>query len=263
MSLRRLAASALLMTSGVWSQAPAAQVLSRYKLTRAMELKGVTHHVQGVDFDGQFLWLASVDRPTRRGFLYKFSVTTGELEREVEVQDGDRFHPGGISLDSDSLWIPVAEYRRSSSAVIQRRNKFTLELESQFEVSDHIGCVAATPDALIGGNWDSKDFFFSDRQGRLIRKVPRTTGVAYQDMKYDGGRIVASGNLPDRSGAIDWLEYPSLQLTRRILAGNNDRGVLYTREAMAIHGSRLMLVPEDGHSRAFVFDLGETPGPER
>ncbi len=261
--MRLLAAAGLLMTLSVRSQGPPAQELSSYKLTRVIELKGVTYHVQGVEFDKQHLWITSVDRSKRRGFLHQFSMMSGELEREVEVQDGDRFHPGGISADGDSLWIPVAEYRRESSAVIQRRSKRTLELAFQFEVGDHIGCVAAAPDALIGGNWDSKDFYFWDRQGRLIRKAHSTTDVAYQDMKFDAGYIVASGNLPDRSGAIDWLEYPSLRLARRIRAGNDDHGVLYTREAMAIHGNRLVLVPEDGPSRVFFFDLGKTSTPQK
>jgi Family of unknown function (DUF6454) len=233
-----------------------AQDLSSYKLERVLDLKSATHHVQGVEFDARHLWLTSVDRPGRRGFLHEFSLETGELEREVEVQDGDRFHAGGIAADGDSLWIPVAEYRPHSSAVVQRRNKQTLALEFQFEVPDHIGCVATAPDALIGGNWDSKDFYFWNRRGELIRKVASATGVAYQDMKYDAGRLVGSGNRPDRRGAIDWLDYPSLRLARRITAGKNDRGVLYTREAMAIHGRRLILVPEDNHSRAFIFDLG-------
>jgi hypothetical protein len=260
MSRRILVASAFLIAISAAPQERAARELSSYQLAHVIELKGVTYHVQGVDFDDQRLWITSVDRPSRRGFLAAFSISTGELLREVEVQDGDRFHPGGISADGDSLWVPVAEYRRASSAIIQRRSKRTLELESRFEAPDHIGCIAAAPDFLVGGNWDSKDFYFWDRQGRLIRKAPSTTAVAYQDMKFEGGRIVASGSMADHSGAIDWLEYPSLHLARRIHADTNDRGVLYTREAMAIHGDRLVLVPEDGPSRVFVFDLAETGG---
>ena len=82
------------------------------------------------------------------------------------------------------------------------------------------------------------------------------TDNGYQDMKFDSGQIIASGILPDKTGAIDWLDYPSLHLARRVKAGNTDRGVLYTREAMAIRGNKLLLLPEDGASRLFVFDLG-------
>jgi hypothetical protein len=234
---------------------PPAASLADFKLTRVLELKGATHHVQGIDFDDRSLWVTSVDTARRKGWLQEFSLATGELAREVEIGDSNRFHPGGIQADAGSLWIPVAEYRPKSSAVIQKRSQRTLELEFQFEVADHIGCVAATPEFLIGGNWDSKEFYFWDRRGKLIRQVPSITGNAYQDMKFDSGRIVASGNLADRSGAIDWLDFPALNLARRLTASKNDRGVLYTREGMAIRGSRLMLLPEDNSSRLFVFDL--------
>ena len=232
-------------------ETPAA--LSEFKLARVVELKGTTYHVQGVDFEGGQVWLTSVDKPHQQGFLHQFSLATGELERQVEVSNGIRFHPGGISADGASLWIPVAEYRRNSSSVIQRRSKSTLDLELQFDVPDHIGCIAATPDYLIGGNWDSKEFYLWNRAGSLIRRVTSGTANAYQDMKFDSQRIVASGLLGDRSGAIDWLDYPSLHLIRRVKVGNTDRGVPFTREGMAIRGNQLVLLPEDGPSRLFIF----------
>jgi Family of unknown function (DUF6454) len=239
------------------------QALSDLKLVRVVELKGATYHVQGVDFEKDQVWVTSVDTPRRKGFLHNFSLATGQLMRDSEIQAGARFHPGGIALDGDALWVPVAEYRAHSSAVIERRSKRTLALQSQFEVPDHIGCIAATPDFLIGGNWDSKEFYLWNRQGQLIRKVPNTTGNAYQDMKFAAGEIVASGNLPDGEGAIDWLALPSFELRRRILAGKNDRGVLYTREGMAIHANQLLLLPEDGPSRLFIFDLSAAKNARR
>jgi hypothetical protein len=231
-------------------------VLSDFKMVRILELKAATQHVQGIDFNDRLLWVTSVDKQNRKGWLQELSMTTGELTRQIEIGDGDRFHPGGISADGESLWIPVAEYRPKSSSVIQKRSKRTLDLEFHLEVPDHIGCIAVTPEFLIGGNWDSKDFYFWDHRGRLIRKEASHTDNSYQDMKFASGQIIASGILPDRTGAIDWLDYPSLHLARRVRAGNTDRGVLYTREAMAIRGNKLLLLPEDGASRLFVFDLG-------
>jgi hypothetical protein len=120
-------------------------------------------------------------------------------------------------------------------------------------VPDHIGCVAVTPDFIIGGNWDSRDFYFWDHHGKLIRKVASQTGNAYQDMKFDSGRIVASGGLPGGSGAIDWLELPSMRLLKRVTAGKTDRGASLTREAMTLFNGELWLLPEDNRSRLFVF----------
>jgi hypothetical protein len=153
------------------------------------------------------------------------------------------------------LWLPVAEYRRESSATIQKRSKRTLEIESQFDVADHIGCIAVTPTEVVGGNWDSRDFYVWDRNGRQLRKVANPAGNGYQDLKFAGGALVASGLLPGGVGAIDWLTFPSLQLTRRVSAGKTDRGAAYTREGMAIKANRLYLLPEDAPSRLFVFRM--------
>src|SRR6266545_4325564 len=157
---RSLAFASIFLAS--WMHAmkpPSASSLDGVKLVRALELKGVTHHVQGIDTDAKRLWVTSVDAPNRKGYLHEFSMTAGQPLRAVEIHDGERFHPGGISSDAKSLWVPVAEYRANSTSVIQRRSKRTLKLEFQFAVPDHIGCIAVTPEFLIGGNWDSRDFY--------------------------------------------------------------------------------------------------------
>jgi hypothetical protein len=228
---------------------------SELTLVRTTDLKADTHHVQGIDFDERYLWVTSVDKEQHRGYLEEFALGTGEHLRTVEVTAGIRFHPGGMSADGDSLWLPVAEYRRASSSVIQKRNVRTLELESQFDVADHIGCIAAGPGVLIGANWDSRDFYVWDLKGRLLRKVANPTPNAYQDIKFVDGGLVASGLLPGKSGAIDWLEYPSLRLVRRVAAGQSSRGVPYTSEGMALRGDRLYLLPEDSPSRLFEFRI--------
>ncbi len=233
----------------------AAASLSDMRLLRTVELKGTTHHVQGIDFDETRLWATSVDRDAKKGYLHEFALATGELRRTIEVGKGDRFHPGGMARDGGSLWIPAAEYRRDSSAIIEKRNAKTLELEMQFEVADHIGCIAAGPDFLIGGNWDSRMFYIWDKQGKLLRKVANPTPNGYQDIKFADGQLVGGGLLPGKAGAIDWLEWPSLKLLRRVEAGKTSRDVPYTNEGMAIGGGRLFLLPEDGPSRLFEFKL--------
>jgi len=225
------------------------------KPERVLELQGQTYHVQGIDTDGLHMWVTSVDRPTSKGFLSVFSLADGRMENRIELQDGDRYHPGGIALDGDSVWLPVAEYRAKSTSTIQRRNKLTLDLEFQFPVPDHIGCVAVTPEFIIGGNWDSREFYVWDHRGTLIRKVANETMNAYQDLKFRSGSIVASGVLPGRQGAVDWLEFPSMRLHHQILVPNTDRGEPFTREGMTIFQDRLWLLPEDGPSRLFVFAI--------
>ena len=229
--------------------------LADLKLVRTIELNGTLHHVQGIDLDDSHLWVTSVDARSKKGFLHEFALPSGKITRTIEVQDGARFHPGGIATDATSIWIPVAEYKRASSAVIQRRNKRTLLLESQFEVPDHIGCVAVNAEVVVGGNWDSRDLYVWTHEGKLREKLPNLTGNGFQDLKFDRGLLIGSGLLADKSGAIDWLDFPSLQSRRRLTAGKTDRGDSYTREGMAIRNGNLYLLPEDGPSRLFIFRL--------
>lgn len=214
-----------------------------------------TGHVQGIAVEGDRLWVSSVHVAAKKGSFFEFDLKTGLLRRSVEIQNGIRYHPGGISSDATSIWVPVAEYRRASTTVIQRRNKTTLAIVSEFNFPDHIGCVAVTGKELVGGNWDARQLYVWTDSGEMIRKVDNPTDNAFQDLKFVQGQLVGSGLLPDKSGAIDWLEYPSLRPIRRLRLGVTDRNVAYTHEGMAITGDWLWLLPEDSPSRLFQFRL--------
>src|SRR3954452_19550172 len=121
---------------------PQSVLSGEWKLVHTVTLDGPTNHVQGIEFDADSLWVTSVDSTNRKGYLRAFSITSGNLAKGIEVQQGERFHPGGIAADAESLWFPVAEYRPNSASIIQMRNKRTLGLEFSFNVSDHIGCIA-------------------------------------------------------------------------------------------------------------------------
>lgn len=224
-------------------------------------LQANTHHVQGIEVEGDSLWVSSVDKEDRRGLLFRFDRTTGKLLQSAEVHQGERYHPGGISLDGDSLWVPVAEYRRSSKASVQRRDKHTFALQAEFAVDDHIGAIAVVPEGLVGANWDAKEFYFWTTAGKLLRKVSNSTGVAIQDMKYVDGQLIAGGLQSSRDGAIVWIEWPSLKELRRMNPGRTDRNVAVTHEGIAVQGRTLYLLPEDSPSRLFKLDLAANPRP--
>jgi hypothetical protein len=44
-----------------------------------------------------------VDTAAGKGRLHEFSIATGKMERIEEIQDGIRFHPGGIASDEQSV----------------------------------------------------------------------------------------------------------------------------------------------------------------
>lgn len=232
---------------------PLTASIEGWSLFQTLDLNESTHHVQGIDYEAKTAWVTTVELENRKGFLIEFSLDSGRKLRSIEIQDGKRFHPGGISANAESLWIPIAEYRPHSTSIIQKRSKRTLQVEFQFQVPDHIGCLAVTPDQIIGGNWDSREFYIWDHKGNLLQKISSDTQNAYQDMKYDPPFVVASGLLADHTGAIDWLDLPSLKLSRRVPVGNTDRQLPLTREGMAIHRDQLLLLPEDEPSRVFIF----------
>lgn len=231
--------------------------LDRLGVQRVIPLRGTLHHVQGIAVERERLWVTSVDSGARKGWLHLYRLPDGVLLRQVEVQShaGDQFHPGGIALDGNVVWIPVAEYQRGGRSTIQRRDKRTLQLLGSFEVDDHIGCIAAGGDRLIGGNWDARQIYYWAPDGRLLAKRDNPHATRYQDMKLAGGLLVASGVTSADEGAIDWLDPETLDLRRRITAGKTDRGVRYTNEGMDVRDGRLYLLPEDGPSRLFVFAL--------
>ncbi len=230
-------------------------LLSELTPSSVIPLVGETYHVQGIEIDGSRLWVTSVDKVGKRGLLFEFSMPSGTLTRSVEIQDGIRYHPGGLTSDGDSLWIPVAEYKRESTTVLQKRSKRTLQIEATLSVADHIGALAVTPDGIAGANWDARDIYLWDNSGKQIRKVPNPSKIAFQDMKYIGGKLVGGGLAADKSGTIVWMEWPSVKVVRRIDVGRTDRGLAYSHEGMTIREGKLWLLPEDGPSRLFVFDI--------
>ncbi|MBY0302407.1 MULTISPECIES: DUF6454 family protein [Sphingomonas] len=232
------------------------------RLIGTLPLDGELFHVQGLEIDGPRLWVTSVDRRSRRGYLHEFDRATGRFLRRIELTDGVRYHPGGISRSGDSLWVPVAEMRPDSSSVLLEIDAGTLHVRRRIRVADHIGCIAAAPGRLVAGNWDSRLLYVIDPDDpRHLRAVPNPSRTHYQDMKFEGGHLVAGGNTNWWSGTVDWLDWPTMTVRRTLRAGAIGpirpfgRGGPYTGEGMAIDGRDLYVVPEDGPSRVFRFRL--------
>lgn len=229
------------------------QRLDTWKALPPVSLQADLHHVQGIDVERGFLWVSSVDARAAKGYLSRFDLASGRLLHQVEVQEGKRFHPGGITLDGDSIWIPVAEYDRDGPTTVQRRDKSTLQLLESFAVNDHIGCIAAGRGSLVGGNWDSKLLYRWTRKGVEISKTNNPAKTSYQDLKIINGDLLGSGNQSKQSGAIDWLDLRDFHLKKRLTVGQTDRGLTYTHEGMTLRQGRLYLLPEDTPSRLFIF----------
>ena len=227
--------------------------------TVALLLQGDTHHVQGLVMDGTRIWVTSVDAAAHKGYLYEYELVSGKRLREVELQQGSMFHPGGFDMDDDSLWIPVAEYKAAGRTVIQRRSKETLALLASFEVEDHIGCLTVYSGGLIGGNWDARKIYEWTLEGKQTRVRANPNAVHYQELKYRYGTLVASGLLPKPKpgGKVQWLDPETLQPMQELALGLSSLGVALTREGMDARDGKLYLLPEDAPSRLLVLDARE------
>ncbi len=230
------------------------------RLVGTHQLHGELFHVQGLALERDRIWVTSVDETTRMGYLHEFDRRTGKFLRRLDLTDGARYHPGGISMSGRSIWIAVAEYRPNSSATLVEVDADTLQVRRKINLADHLGFVAASDRHLVAGNWDSKLLYIFDLSGNApVRTVPNPSATRYQDMKFVDGHLVAGGSLTLWSGAVDWIDWPSMKLTRTLRAGAVGpirpvgRGGPYTGEGMAIEGRDLYLVPEDGPSRLFHF----------
>lgn len=216
----------------------------------ATVLDGGVFHIQGLALQGARAWVTSVDRRTRRGYLHLFDRATGRAIRRIELTDGARYHPGGLSVDGRSLWVPVAELRPASSSMLVEIDTETLQVRRRIRVADHLGCVAAQGRWLVAGNWDSRTLYIVDRDDpRRMRAVSSPSGTRYQDMKFVDGQLVAGGPRGWWSGTVDWLDWPSLTLRRSLETGG------YTAEGMAVEGRDLYFAPEDGVGRMYRFRL--------
>lgn len=225
--MKRSLFTAALVTSMLVSPAIAAQELSDLvkQLTRSTEWVLVdeiqvsfgTHHPQGMyKIDDRF-FVSSVEitTPTTRydepqdgydrdpgegrGWLFEIDAN-GDLIAEVELGEGDIYHPGGIDYDGESIWVPLAEYRPDSASIVYRVNPETMDAEEAFRFRDHLGGIVSNLEAqtLHTVSWGSRRFYGwpIDALGEVTMAdaVPEDEAVPnpahyidYQDCQYLGG----------------------------------------------------------------------------
>lgn len=227
--------------------------LLSWRQSKVTPIEADLHHVQGIDVEGNLLWVSSVDAKAGKGYLTLLDLPSGKILKQVEVQQGKRIHPGGIMLDGESVWIPVAEYDRDGPTNMERRNKRTLALESSFEVADHIGCIAVGKSTLIGGSWSCRTLYQWTKDGKQLLKRDNPIATAWQDLKMDGDLLMGSGPVNRDQGAVEWLSVPSFEQVRRITTHKTDRNLTFSHEGMTYRNGKLFFLPEDAPSRLFEF----------
>src|SRR5262245_46330750 len=156
------------------------------KLTRGTQWQQVaaipvnfnTFHPQGMVKIGDTLYVSSVDirTPTKRypqlqdgydrdtgegvGHLFRLDMK-GNLLADLTLGEGSVYHPGGIDYDGKSIWVPVAEYRPNSRAIIYRVDPATMKATEVFRYGDHIGGIVHNTGgkSLHGVSWGSRRYY--------------------------------------------------------------------------------------------------------
>lgn len=214
-----------------------------------------TYHVQGLDLTERFYFVTSVDTKLRRAWLFVIDRQSGRLSSKMDVTDGPLIHPGGIQFDGEYLWLPNAEYRRESRTMIYGIDPNRPEIRRLFEVDDHIGAMASDgKNLLYGVNWDAAHFYTWDFDGYQLGKVDSPTSIAYQDIKYCGGKLLCSGHQEGQS-VIDIIDPETWSSVRRIDLPRDRWKTNLCREGMAFDGN-LYFLPDDGpDSHILIFAL--------
>jgi hypothetical protein len=189
-----------------------------------LKLDFPTYHTEGLAITADHLFLSAVqileptqkyaspvggyDRTPGKGVGHLFVMDRqGHLQKDITLGEGDMYHPGGISYDGVNVWVPVAQYRPNSSAIIYRVDARSLAVSKQFEVNDHIGGIVVdqTTGHLVGNNWGSRRFYDWTLQGQQVHTWENNSFFTdYQDCQYvPSAKMICGGitNLPQTPAA--------------------------------------------------------------
>jgi hypothetical protein len=236
-----------------------------------------TFHPQGMVKIGETLFVSSVeviDRDAGKGVGHLFKIDiAGNLIADLRLGEGAIYHPGGIDYDGTSIWVPVAEYRPDSRAIVYRVDPATMKAAEVFRVADHVGAIVHNTDrhTLTGVSWGSRRFYRWSMSGvEQARTLNPSHYLDYQDCKYAGrDRMICTGvtelrqtrdAAPFRLGGLDVLSLADGRPLHQVpVLLWTDAGLDMTHNPVWIepHGSglRAYFMPEDDRSTLYVYDV--------
>lgn len=197
---------------------------TKWNEVAAIKIGFKTHHPQGMIKIGDDFFVSSVEilKPTTRfpeprdgydrdagegkGHLFKIGPK-GELLGDLVLGEGAVYHPGGIDYDGESLWVPVAEYRPNSAAIVYRVDPKTMKAVEVFRFRDHVGGIVRDTESntLHGVSWGSRRLYAwplgadgkitnADAKPEALRVANPAQYIDYQDCHYLGRRrMLCSG----------------------------------------------------------------------
>jgi hypothetical protein len=208
----------------------------------------------------------------------------GRLLRSITLGEGDIYHPGGIDFDGTQIWVPVAEYRPNSRAIVYRVDPANLRAEEVFRYPDHIGGIVhdRANRALYGVSWGSRRFYRwgydaasnrvtgADTPPAQLRRLNPAQYIDYQDCHMAApGLALCSGLNTYRQradgarfalGGIELVDLATLRPRWQVPVELwTENGLPMTQNPFWLepHGAglRAYFMPEDDRSRLFVYEV--------
>ena len=222
----------------------------------------------GVETDA--LYDFSLDRSPGRGRGWLFELAAdGTLLGQLELTEGDIYHPGGIDYDGESIWVPLAENRPNSRSQIYRVDPDTLEAELAFSEDDHIGGIVHNVErgTFHGVSWGSRRLYTWRRHhrhggGTSSRWVPNAEAIIdYQDCHYRGVEYMLCGGVQSYATPAGSVAFGGLDLVdlRRDRPEHQIPVNLFVDEGagpnpnLALTHNAFWVQPLDGRSLRFYF----------
>lgn len=163
-----------------------------------------TYHPQGFALVGDLIFMSSVevleapvrypepvdgyDRTPGKGIGHLLVIDRqGNLKQDIRIGEGTAYHPGGIDYDGENVWVPAAEYRPNSRAIVYTVNPKTYQVTEQFRVRDHVGGVVRDrrTGLVHGVNWGSRTLYEWTARGKQLAAEPNQSHLLdYQDCDY-------------------------------------------------------------------------------
>ncbi|MGZ6020935.1 MAG: DUF6454 family protein [Phenylobacterium sp.] len=214
------------------------------------------------------------------GHLFRISAD-GALLADLVLGEGDAYHPGGIDYDGRDIWVPVAEYRPDSRAIIYRVDPRTMAATVVLRAADHIGAVVhdSGTGRLHGVSWGARRFYDWSLSRKGVASAPRvfanrSSYIDYQDCHgLGGGRMLCSGlagyrgptpGAPFQLGGweiVDLADHRPAWQSPIPLWAPSGRAMTQNpsyAEATA-SGVRAWFMPDDNRSTIYVYDAAVGP----
>lgn len=252
-----------------------------WTLDGTIDLDFDVFHPQGMAVTDERIYLSSVEvheRPDRSerspgaGVGHLFVLDRhGTLLHDLEITDGDRYHPGGLDVAGAALYVPVAEYWPDSTTSLHRVDLDTLAVDPLFTVDDHVGAVVVDRERgrLVGHSWASRRCYewtpAGELQARWLNPEPT---LALQDGRYVAPRMMLCSGFADDTGGLTLVDLETRRVRHRLpILLRSATGRPMTRNPVHVEaapygdGYRLTLyaAPDDGRgTRLYIYaaDVG-------